>query len=144
MQQLSANELHKIYINAARNKQFFLLKRAIPGMQHLNILVGCLETNHVNYLYNCQSLQCAPNSSSIAQAVDEAVRSLGINRNSFCLLLPDVAKYMVAADSILTSLYPKLFHVTCVAHLLHDCVIKSNLTLKMTISSNHKSQISNS
>ena len=31
---------------------------------------------------------------------------------------------MCAADITLKSLYPKLFHVTCVAHLLHNCAMK--------------------
>ena len=31
---------------------------------------------------------------------------------------------MIAADVTLKSLYPKLFHVTCVAHLLHNCAMK--------------------
>ena len=31
---------------------------------------------------------------------------------------------MVAAITILKSLYPKLFHVTCVGHLLHNCAMK--------------------
>ena len=31
---------------------------------------------------------------------------------------------MVAAVAILKSLYLKLFHVTCVAHLLHNCAMK--------------------
>ena len=31
---------------------------------------------------------------------------------------------MIAAGITLKSLYPKLFHVTCVAHLLHNCAIK--------------------
>ena len=35
-------------------------------------------------------------------------------------LLFDAAKYVVAAGAILKSLYPKLFHVTCVAPLLHS------------------------
>jgi len=30
----------------------------------------------------------------------------------------------VAAGNVLKSLYPKLFHVTCVAHLLHNCAMK--------------------
>ena len=30
----------------------------------------------------------------------------------------DVAKYMMAANAITKPLYSKLFHVTCVAHLL--------------------------
>ena len=31
---------------------------------------------------------------------------------------------MIAAGITLRSLYPKLFHVTCVAHLSHCCAIK--------------------
>ena len=31
---------------------------------------------------------------------------------------------MIAAVITLKSLYPKLFHVTCVAHLLHNCAMK--------------------
>ena len=96
----------------------------MSGTQYLIILVGSLETPHVSYLYDCQPLKCAPNSNIIAQAVDDAVRNLGINRSFFCLLLSNAAKYMIAADITLKSLYPKLFHVTCVAHLLHDCAMK--------------------
>ena len=31
---------------------------------------------------------------------------------------------MIAAGIIVKSQYPKLFHVTYVAHLLHNCVMK--------------------
>ena len=65
-----------------------------------------------------------PNSNIIAQAVDDAVRNLGISRNFFCLLLSDAAKYMNAAGITLKYLYPKLFHMACVAHLLHNCASK--------------------
>ena len=96
----------------------------MSGTQYLNILVESLETPHVSYLYDCQPLKCAPNSNIIAQAVDDAVRNLGINRSFFYLLLSDAAKYMIAAGTTLKSLYPKLFHVTCVAHLLHNRGLK--------------------
>ena len=94
------------------------------SIQYLNILVRSLETSHVSYSYNCQPQSCAPNGSSITQAVYNAVRSFGINRNSFCWLLSNTAKYMVAAGAILKSLYPKLLHVTYVAHLLQNCAMK--------------------
>ena len=68
--------------------------------------------------------KCAPDSNIIAQAVDDAVRNLGINRSLFRLLLSDAAKYMIAAGITLKFLYSKLFHVTCVAHLLHNCAMK--------------------
>ena len=59
----------------------------------------------------------------MAKAVDVAVKNLEINRSLFCLLLSDAAKYMIAAGITLKSLYPKLFHVTFVAHLLHNCAM---------------------
>ena len=96
----------------------------MSGTQYSNILVGSLETPHVSYLYDCQPLKCAPNSNIIAQAVDDTVRNLGINRSFFCLVLSDAVKYTIAAGIRLKSLYPKLLHVSNVAHLLHNCAMK--------------------
>ena len=113
--QLSEDELRRIR-NVVHDKQIFLIvdESTFSGKQYLYILKGNLETPHVSYLYNCQALKCAPNSNIIAQAVDDAVRNLGINRSFFCLLLSDEVKYMIIAGITLKSLYPKLFHVTCV------------------------------
>ena len=126
--QLSEDELKRIR-NAIHDKQIFLIvnESTLSGTQYLNILVGSLETPLVSYLYDCQTLKCAPNSNITTQAVDDAVRNLGINRSFFYLLLSDAAKYMVAAGITLKSLYPKLFHVTCVAHLLHNCACTISL-----------------
>ena len=123
--QFSEDELKRIR-NAVHDNQIILIvdESTLSGTQYLNILVGSLETPHVSYLYDCQPLKCAPNSNIIAQAVEDAVRNLGINRSFFCLLLSDAAKYMIAAGITLKSLYLKLFHVTCVAHLLHNCAMK--------------------
>ena len=123
--QLSKDELKRIQ-NAVHDKQIFLIvdESTLSGTHYLIILVGSLETPHVSYFYDCQPLKCAPNSNTIAQLVNGAVRNLGINRTFFCRLLSDTAKYMIAAGKTLKSLYPKLFHVTCVAHLLHNCAMK--------------------
>ena len=108
------------------DKQIFLIvdESSLSGTQYLNILVESLETPHVSYLYDCQPLKCAPHSNIIAEAVDDAVKNLGSNKSFFCLLLSDVAKYMIAANITLKYLYPKLFHMTCVAHLSHNCAMK--------------------
>ena len=123
--QLSKDEFKRIR-NAVYDKQIFLIvdESTLPGTQYFNILVGSLERLLVSYWYDCQPLKCAPYSNIIAQAVDDAVRNLGINRSFFCLLLSDTAKYMISAGIGLKSLYPKLFHVTCVAHLLHNYAMK--------------------
>ena len=103
--QLSEDELKRIR-NALHDKQVFVIvdESTLSGMQYLNILVGSLETSHVSYLYDCQPLKCVPNSNIIAQAVDNAVRNLGINRSFFCLLLSDAAKCMITAGITLKSL----------------------------------------
>ena len=44
--------------------------------------------------------------------------------SSACYCLSDAEKYMIAAGITLKSLYPKLFHVMCVAHSLHKCAMK--------------------
>ena len=80
---------------------FWLL---ITGLQQLNIFVGSLETSHVSNLYDYQPLPCVPYSNSIAQAGEDVARSFGINKNSFCPLLFDVAKYMVAEGTAVKSL----------------------------------------
>ena len=123
--QLSEDELKQIQ-NAVHDKQIFVIvdESILSGKHYLNILVGNLETPDVSYLYDCQPLKCAPNSNIIVQALDDVVRNLGINRSFFCLLLSDAAKYMIAAGITLKSLYPKLFHMMCVAHLLHNCAMK--------------------
>ena len=124
--QLSEDELKQIR-NAVGDKQVFLIvnESTLSGTLYLNILVGSLETPPVSDLNDCQPLKCAPNSNITAQAVDDDVRNLGINRSSFfCLLLSDSAKYMIAVGIRLKSLYPKLFHMTCIAHLLHNCAMK--------------------
>ena len=123
--QLSEGELKQIR-NTVHDKQIFLIvdESTLCGTQYLNILVGSLETPYDSYLYDCQPLKCAPKSNIIAQAFGDAVRNLGINKSFFCLLLCDAAKYMIAAGIALISLYPKLFYVTCIAHLLHNCAMK--------------------
>ena len=52
------------------------------------------------------------------------VHSHGVARENFCLLLTDATRYMTAARKLLKTLYPRLFQVTCMAHLPHNCAIK--------------------
>ena len=94
----------------------------MSGVHCLGILVGSLEIPHVNSLYDCQVLPCAPHSNHIAKAVHNAVRSFGINKYYFCVLSSGTVKHCCSA--ILKSMYFKLFHMTCVAYILHNFVIK--------------------
>ena len=96
----------------------------MSGTQYMNIQAGNIETPHVSYLYDCPPLQCVPNSNIIAQAVDDAVRNLGINRSFFYLLLSDAAKYMIAAGTPLkisvSQAVSRIVRSTFVAQLCYE------------------------
>ena len=59
------------------------------------------------------------------------VGQLGTKRENFALLLTDAAWYMSLAGKTLKKLYPTLMHVTCIAHLLHNCAIRIRAFFKV-------------
>ena len=52
------------------------------------------------------------------------MRQLETKQENFALLLTDAARYMFLAGKALKELYPFLMHVTYVAHLLHNYVMR--------------------
>ena len=62
------------------------------------------------------------NNSSIAVVFDNAMNLLWpdkVERENVLLFLSDAAPYMIKAAKALQLLYPKMIHVTCLAHALH-------------------------
>ena len=71
-------------------------------------------------------------SSIILHTVDDILRQLEIKRENFSLFLTDAAWYMSLAGKTLKEFYPSLMHVTCVAHLLHNCAMHVRAHFKNT------------
>lgn len=61
------------------------------------------------------------NHSTIARLFDDSVKILGddFDRDSILLFVSDAAPYMVKAAKAISVFYPKVTHVTCLAHALH-------------------------
>lgn len=107
------------------NQQIFLIadESDIKGQKYFNILVGKLEAPTVSYMIDCVHLTESINSKIVCRLVDDVIQFLGTQRSDFVLLLSDAARYMTSAGLTLKILFPQLFHVTCVAHLLHNCAM---------------------
>ena len=88
--------------------------------------MGSLDAPNQTFLVNCHPLDSGRNvnSSIILRTVDDILRQLEIKRENFSLFLTDAARYMSSAGKTLKELYPSLMHVTCVAHLLHNCAMR--------------------
>ena len=98
----------------------------VAKQKHISVLVGSLDAPNQTSLVNCYPLDGGRNvnSSIILQTVEDILRQLEIKRENFSLFLTDAARYMFSVGKTLKELHPSLMHVICVAHLLHNCVIR--------------------
>ena len=114
-------------------KIFFIVDEAeVAKQKYISVLVGSLDAPNQTFLVNCHPLDSGRNVNSciILHTVDDILRQLEIKRENFSLLLTDAARYMSSAGKTLKELYPSLMHVTCVAHLLHNCAMRVRAHLK--------------
>jgi hypothetical protein len=73
------------------------------------------------FLLACEVLERV-NNTSIAVVLDNAINLLWpdkLERQNVLLFVSDAAPYMIRAAKALQLLYPKMMHVTCLAHALH-------------------------
>ena len=98
----------------------------IAKQKYISVLAGSLDAPNQTFLLDCHPLDSGSNvnSSIILHTVDDILRQLEIKRENFSLYLTDAARYMSLAGKTLKELYPSLMHVTCVAHLLHNCAMR--------------------
>lgn len=107
-------------------KKVFLLtdESEINGKKYFNTLVGAIDDPENTYLVDCRVCEVSADSQYVVRLIDDILKSLAVAREDFALLLSDAARYMTAAGKLLKALYPLLFHVTCVAHMFHNCAEK--------------------
>jgi hypothetical protein len=136
-------------IDYVYGKQIFLIvdESDIEGNKFFNILVGITDVPHQTYLWDCITIQHNINNQFVTQTIDDAIHHLIVERRDFVLLISDAASYMIPAGETLKIMYPHLFHITCVTHLLHNCamIVKSaNPSINNLISSIKSATIKNS
>ena len=120
--------------NLSISRQIILIVNEAEAarQKYINVLVGSLKTPTDTYLFQCLPLESCNSIKSgfILQTVDDILRQLGTKRENFALLLTDTAHYMFLAGKTLKELHPTLMHVTCIAHLLHNCAMQVRANLK--------------
>jgi hypothetical protein len=96
----------------------------VDGRFVASVVVGTLKHEQPEEILRlaCEVLERV-NNSSIAVVFDNAMNVLWpdkVDREKVFLLISDAAPYMTkAAPKALQLLYPKMIHVTCLAHTLH-------------------------
>jgi hypothetical protein len=94
------------------------------GRYVANFILGILDPEESVgkqiFLLNCAVLE-KTNHNTIARFFDDSIKILGegFEKDNILLFLSDAAPYMVKAAKAIQTFYPKITHVTCLAHGLH-------------------------
>ena len=100
---------------------FMVIEEAdISGSKYVNTLVRDVEQPETTYLLHCKILDASPNQQTVVHAVNDAIHTLQTDRDNFVLLLTNTARYITAAGRVVKQMYARLFHITCMAHGLHN------------------------
>jgi len=89
------------------------------------VIVGSINMDkdkNLKFILNMEFVKKADNF-TVVQSVNNALLILwpeGIQYHKVLLLLSDAAPYMKLAGKTLRNIFPKLIHLTCMAHALHN------------------------
>lgn len=121
-----ANEQKQFITTKLADQSIFLIvdETDIRGSKYFNILAGVVCKPTEIYAIKCVSLSGPCCQQTVTHAIDDCLKEFSIKRESFLLLISDAARYMTAAGKTLKGFYPNMFHLTCVAHLVHNCAQK--------------------
>lgn len=117
--------LNRIRHSVADNKIWISIDETMDaaGRYIGNVIIGTLHADQPGniFLLTSEVLE-RTNHSSIAILFDNALKILWkdeIKRENVLLFVTDAAPYMVKAAEALKMFYPKMIHLTCLAHGLH-------------------------
>jgi hypothetical protein len=130
--------LHKNYLNDLCNNVIFKVREYLEdkyiwiavdettdskGKYVVNIIGGSLEIENPKSFLLLNAFVERNNAVMINQQINNALQILwpsGIQYNKVFLLVTDAAKYMVKLGKDMKRMYPKLIHITCLTHALHN------------------------
>ena len=108
------------------NKDIFLVvdESEINGTKYCNVLFGLMNNPRKTFVIDSAPSTQSFDSMAITRIVTNVVSKYNILPHNLLLLISDAARYMIKAGNNLKVLYPNLFHITCLAHLVHNCAMK--------------------
>lgn len=93
-----------------------------------HIIVALIDNPQKNFLLKFIENTNHVNSEFVVTLIKETLLEYAVKDKNFILLISDSASYMVKAGKMLKLKYKDLFHITCFAHLLHNCAAKVQLS----------------
>ncbi len=125
MEQIYTDKYNSIK-NLLENKKVFLIidETSHLDKKYFNILIGDIEMPTKTFLIETFIVKNSLNAKEVVEYVNTSLKNFAVKIENFILLVSDAARYMVKAGEIIKKNNNNLFHITCIAHLLHNCALK--------------------
>ncbi|KAF9764908.1 hypothetical protein NGRA_0170 [Nosema granulosis] len=98
----------------------------IKKTRYFNILVVLITDTYKIYVLDFIGISDTPkpDGNLVCSYIDVCVERFEIKKENILLVNSDTASYMIKASSLMKKTYTNIFHVTCLAHLIHNCALK--------------------
>lgn len=98
----------------------------IRGVRYFNLLAGKISTPHINYVIDVFALaeNVQLDADLVISIINSNFKKYNIEKQNLKLVVTDAASYMIRAFKNLKIQTPDFYHVTCVAHLIHNCAMR--------------------
>lgn len=108
------------FFNFSYNKTYYFRL----GLSIANLLIGKLDgTPSKSYLVACKELE-STNYETICQFINSSLKIFPGIEQKVLLLISDAGTYMIIAAKTLKIFFPKLIHITCMAHAVNRVLEK--------------------
>lgn len=111
-----------------KKKKIFIFvdESEICGVKYVNLLAGLIENPHVNYVIDVYALpsNVSLDSDLVKNIIELNFLKYEIDFSNLKLVVTDAARYMMRAFKEIKLKWPNFFHITCLAHLIHNCAMK--------------------
>ncbi|KAG0430016.1 hypothetical protein DMUE_5706 [Dictyocoela muelleri] len=115
----------RVFENLADKKIFLMIDETVKSTKrYINIIGGDVAHPHKYYLLESKVLEKHATHQTILREIVSIIEKIQCQRENFSVILTDDASYMKKAVKILKTMYPNLFGVKCLAHLIHNCCMK--------------------
>lgn len=123
-----AKKNNEFLLNFFNQKKIFICidESEINGTKYVILLAGVIDLPFKNYVLDVRSVDnlLSVDYNLIYSIIIENLDKYKIPLQNLIFAMSDAASYMTKAFKEITKLHKNFFHVTCLAHLLHNCCMR--------------------
>ncbi|KAF7685185.1 hypothetical protein CDIK_4066 [Cucumispora dikerogammari] len=98
--------------------------------RNFNIMARLISNPRAIFLLKTVSIKGSVNSAKVIENIIYILKEKKITTEDVLLIISDSAFYMINAISHLKNVYVNMNHISCIAHLAHNCALKIKTNYK--------------